>query len=144
LVAAAIGLFYILYSTGIVGPAARPRGEEPGWLGLVIGLIFLLGGGAVVIRTAANRGGASERDLPATTPPWLRFIQHAMAWTIVGLLGIVASWAAFEPGRRDFAGSGSLVGEAGGRIAFGIGAVLIWVVLLAMVIAGVRRLLAHK
>jgi hypothetical protein len=67
------------------------------------------------------------------------------AWAIIGLLGIVASWVAFGPGQQHFAGSGSIFfGEAAGCTVFGIGAILIWIVLLAMVIAGVRRLLAHK
>jgi hypothetical protein len=144
LVAVAIGLFYVLYGAGIVGPAARPGSDEPGWLGIIIGLLFLFGGAAVIIQTAATGGDTSGNDLPATMPRGLRLIHHAMAWAIVGMLGIIASWVAFGPGQRHFTGSGSIFGETGGRIVFGIGAVLIWVLLLAMVIAGVRRLLAHK
>jgi hypothetical protein len=144
LVAVAIGLFYILYSAGIVGPAPRHGNDGPGWLGFVFGLIFLFGGMAVIIQTVATGGDPSASDLPASTPRGLRLIHHVMAWAIVGMLGIVFSWVAIGPGQRDFTGSGSIVGETGGRIAFGIGAVLIWIVLLAMVFVGVRRLLARK
>jgi hypothetical protein len=144
LVAVAIGLFYVLYGAGIIRPAPRPGSDGPGWLGIIFGLIFLFGGAAVVIQTVATGGDNSGSELPATVPRGLRLIHHAMAWAIVGLLGIVVSWVAFGPGQRDFTGSGSIFGETGGRIAFGIAAVLIWVVFLAMVFVGVRRLLARK
>src|SRR5260370_40520405 len=76
LAAVAIGLFYILYSAGIFGPAARHGNDGPSWLGFVFGLIFLLGGMAVVIQTVATGGDTSGSDLPATTPPGLRLIHH--------------------------------------------------------------------
>jgi hypothetical protein len=67
-----------------------------------------------------------------------------MAFAIVGLLGILSSWVAFGPGPRHFTGSGSIFGETSGRIMFGAGAVLLWLILIAIVISGVRRLLARE
>jgi hypothetical protein len=144
LLAAGIGLFYLLYALGIFGPAAHGNGKDPIWLGFVFGLIFLFGGLAVVIQTAVNRGAASEETLPASMPPFLKLIHHVMALAIVASLGILASWVAFGPGARHFTGSGSILGEAGGRLMFGIGAVLVWVVLLAMAVSAVRRLFSAK
>jgi hypothetical protein len=111
----------------------------------VFGLIFLFGGAAVIVQTVATGGDTSRSDLPPTMPRGLRLIHHVMAWAVVGLLGIVASWVAFGPGERHFTGSGSIfLGESAGRAVFGIGAVLIWIAWLAMAVAGVRRLLARQ
>jgi hypothetical protein len=82
--------------------------------------------------------------LPASMPPFLKLIQHAMAFAIVALLGIVASWVALGPGARHFTPSGSIIGEASGRLVSGIGAALVWVVLLAMAASAVRRLFSAK
>jgi|SRR5215472_3874560 len=138
LLAAGIGLFYVLYSLGIFGPVAHRNGDAPGWLGLAAGLIFLLGGLAVAIQTLAKRSSGDGAMVAA--PPWLKLINHVMAFTIVGLLAVVASWVAFGPGQRHFTGSGSVFGETGGRIMFGAGAVIVWIVLLAMAISAMRRL----
>jgi hypothetical protein len=67
-----------------------------------------------------------------------------MAVAIIGLLGVAATWVAFGPGQRHFTGSGSFLGETGGRTMFGIGAVLIWALLVAMVVTGLRRLREPK
>lgn len=139
LLAAGMGLFYILYALGIFGSQFH-KGSDPSSLGFVFGLIFLLGGMAVVIQTIMKRAGSE----PATMPPWLNLLYHAMAFAIVGLLGIVASWVAFGPGPRHFSGSGSIFGETTGRMLFGIGAALIWVVLLGVAVSAVRSYLARR
>jgi hypothetical protein len=142
LLAAAMGLFYILYSA-IVGPSARHNGEEPGWLGFVFGMIFLLGGSAAIIKTVVG-STAPGGGLPATAPRWLSFTYHAMVVAIVVGMGLLASWIAFGPGQRQFSGSGAIFGEIGGRIAFGIGALIIWIVLVAIVVGGARRFIERR
>jgi hypothetical protein len=144
LLAAGIGLFYVLYAAGVFGPIAQHRNDDPSWLGLVLGGIFLLGGSAVVIKAMIAPRDLQANELPATVPRWLRSIYQIIALTIVGLLGIAASWVAFGPGERHFTGSGSFLGETGGRVLFGIGAVLIWVAFVAMLTAVLRRLRAPK
>ena len=139
LLAAAMGFFYMLHSAGIVGPPARHGSEEPGWLGFVFGLVFLLGGSTAIIKTAVAGDNPPEGDLPRTAPRWLRLVYHAMVLAIVAGLGMLFSWIAFGPGQREFSGSGSIFGEIGGRVAFGISAILIWIVVLAIAIHGARR-----
>jgi len=142
LLAVGIGLFYVLYGLGIFGPVAHRNGDEPAWLGLVAGLIFLVGGLAVAIQTLVKLSLSGDGTMVAA-PPWLKLINHVMAFVIVGLLALVATWVAFGPGQRHFTGSGSIFGETGGRIMFGAGAVIVWIVLLAIVISAVRRLRAR-
>ena len=137
-----MGLFYMLYSV-IVGPNARHNGEEPGWLGFVFGMIFLLGGSAAIIQTVAG-STPSGGSLPATAPRWLRLIYHAMIVAIVFGMGMLFSWIAFGLGQREFSGSGAIFGEIGGRIAFGIGALIIWIVLVAIAIGGARRFIERR
>jgi hypothetical protein len=138
LLAAAMGLLYMLYALGILGSQRRSDSGDPHWLGFVFGLIFLLGGTAVVIQTITKRAGSSAETGPAAMPPSLDLLRHVMAFVIVGLLGVVASWVAFGSGQRHFAGSGAIFGETGGRILFGVGAALVWAVLLAVSISAVR------
>jgi hypothetical protein len=140
LIAASIGVFYILLAGGIFGPIARqPDQEAPAWLGIVVGLIFLLGGSAVVIQTSLRNANASRQGLPAATPFWLRSFYQLLCLGIVASLGVVATWVAFGPGKRTFTGSGAFLGEVGGRAAFGIGAVLIWIVLAPIITSAIHR-----
>jgi len=144
LVTAGIGLFYVLYAAGVFGPVAQHGNDEPSWLGMVFGAIFLLGGSAAVIKAVTAPGNLQASGLPTGTPRWLRSIYFAMVLAIVGLLGVIASWVAFGPGERHFTGSGSFLGETGGRTVFGIGAVLIWMVVLGMLVGALRRLRARR
>jgi hypothetical protein len=138
-IAASIGVFYILLAGGIFGPIAKQHDQgAPAWLGIVAGLIFLFGGSAVVIQTSLRNANAGE-GLPPNTPFWLRSFYQLLCLGIVASLGIVATWVAFGPGERRFTGSGAFLGEAGGRAAFGIGAVLIWIVLAFIIFSAVRR-----
>jgi hypothetical protein len=59
LLAAGIGLFYLLYAVGIFGSVPHRNCDDPSWLGFVSGLIFLFGGMAVVMQAAAKRGSSS-------------------------------------------------------------------------------------
>ena len=144
LVAALIGLFYVLQGAGFVEVTVRPKETSPGWLAIVIGLIFMSGGGAVIIQTVFKGGNPSDAGLPATAPLGFRLIQNTLVFMIVAGLGIVSSWVAFGPGPRQFTGSGAVFGETGGRIAFGIGASIIWIVLLAIGIGLARQVCARK
>jgi hypothetical protein len=142
--AAAIGLFYILYAASVPGPAELDGQSEPGWLGFVFGLAFLLGGIAAIIQTALTKGNPYTGDFPATAPRWLTSIHHMMVLAIISSLGVIFSWVAIGPGQRHFTGSGAIFGETVGRAFFGIGAALIWIIFVAVLITSVRRFLTQK
>src|ERR1700745_1105879 len=61
-------LFYILYAASVSGSAELDGQSEPGWLGFVFGLAFLLGGIAAIIQTALTKGNPYTGDFPATAP----------------------------------------------------------------------------
>ncbi len=144
LIAAAMGLFFVLLAAGVILPGATRGPDEPGWIGVIFGLIFLLGGSAVVIQAVVGDGKTPEGELPATAPMWLHAAYQAICLAIVLSLGAIGTWVAFGPGERQFTGSGSFLGEFGGRAAFGIGAASIWIVLAAMAVVKIRRLLLRR
>jgi hypothetical protein len=123
LLAAAVGLFIIV--GGLLKHGLNAVDGEPAWIGILCGLIFVLGGGAVVVQTVINDGATPEGELPAGTPRWLRFGYQLICLTIVVSLGAIASWVAFGPGERQFSGSGAFLGPTTERAAFGFGAALI-------------------
>lgn len=141
LIAVAIGLFYVVLS--IVGPTHPKPGAAPAWIGVVCGLMFFLGGSAVLLQTLFKDKSASTGTLNSTVPApaWLALVYKVLGLAIVAGLGTVATWVAFGPGERHFTGSGAFLGEKGGRIAFGIGAVLIWSVVAGSVYGGLAQLL---
>jgi len=107
-------------------------------VGIVAGLIFFLGGSAVVTQTILRNANPGD-GIPPNTPLWLRSFYQLLCFGVVGSLGVVATWVAFGPGKRTFTGSGAFLGEAAGRAAFGIGAVLIWIVLAFVIFSALRR-----
>lgn len=135
LIASAIGLFYVVLS--IVGPTHPKPGAAPAWIGVVCGLMFFVGGCTVLLQLLFKDKSAST----GTTTAWLALVYKVLGLAIVIGLGTVATWVAFGPGERHFTGSGAFLGEKGGRIAFGIGAVLIWTVVAGNVYAGLAQLL---
>lgn len=137
-IAAAIGLFYVVVS--IVGPMNPKPGAAPSWIGFVCGLVFFLGGGAVLIQTLFRGAGESSGTPVSGAPPWLALVYKILCLVIVLGLGAVATWVAFGPGPRAFTGSGAIFGETGGRIAFGISAVLIWSIVAAGAFAKLGQL----
>jgi hypothetical protein len=58
-------------------------------------------------------------------------------------MGSMFTWIAIGPGKREFTGSGAIFGETVGRIAFGIGAMLFWIVLGVFVFTKLRRLVGN-
>ena len=138
LIAAAIGLFYVVVS--IVGPTHPKPGAAPAWIGVVCGLMFFLGGSAVLVQTLFGGKDPSTGNPVSGAPPWLTLAYKMVALTIVLGLGVIATWVAFGPGERTFTGSGAFLGEKAGRIAFGIGAVLIWSVVATMAAAKLNQL----
>jgi hypothetical protein len=144
LVTAAMGVFAIVTASGMVTLGPEEAHDDPRWLGVLCGVIFLLGGAAVVIRGIVGHDDQDRDGLPASTPPWLRGVARLMGLAIVVSFGTVFGWIGFGPGERHFEGSGAVFGELAGRAMFGFMAGLIWLVLGTMAVAQLRRLLARR
>jgi hypothetical protein len=144
LMVAAMGVFYILFATGIVAPDHQHLTAGERWFTIAFGAVFLLGGTAVIIQLLAGGYDATTGELPAAAPFWLRWIYRAMVVAIVVLMASMFSWVAFGPGERQFTSSLPFTGETGGRIAFGIGALLMWLALAVIGFIKARRMLQRR
>ena len=121
------GAFYVLLGFGVV-PHATHAGDAPAWVIVCIGAMFGTGGGAVLMTLLVGR-----------------FARRALtAMTVAFVLGFaaVASWVALGPGHHDIASPlmmfGPRAGEVGGRVAFGLGALVCAAAASAILIRALR------
>lgn len=92
--------------------------HAPYWVLTACGGVFVLGG----VMTWTSR--LDER------------VNHLLALILVGMFASIASWIAFGPGEREFSGGastgpisvGGSGGETLGRVMFGFGAVMLWLI----------------
>ena len=138
----------ILVAFGVITPDQKLGQENaPAWVIASAGLIFVLGGAAVIMQALFGNGDPTG-ELPTTTPRWLRAIYMVLALAIVGGLGTVASWVAFGSGERHCTGTAISLGsfdvsDAFCRTVFGFGATLVWIILIIFAASGARRLFAR-
>ncbi len=112
------------------------------------GLVFVLGGLALIVGYGLAAGAGPDGDMAPGTPFGVRVVQYLLGLGITVSLALVATWVAFGPGPRKFGGSMSLgpigtgtsTGEMVGRVAFGIGAGLVWLFAVVMGVVGIKRL----
>ena len=113
----ALGAFVALMGLGVI-PVDENNFNGPRWLTTVAGLVFVLGGSALLMKTI----GISEN-----TPIYLLPVA-----LLVSGMAAIGLWVAFGPGERGFDGSFGIAsffgyrksGELIGRGVFGIGALL--------------------
>jgi hypothetical protein len=143
----AIGTMPLLALLGILPTRPAAPGDAPAWVGLAIGLAFFLAGIMVIVRSFAGAEDSSS-ELPQTSPRALRAFYDLLVMPIPVLLALLFSWVAFGPGERHFSmsigfgGSGVAMGGGGqifGRVMFGCGAVLAWIMVAFMMRALVSR-----
>ncbi|MGB6351669.1 MAG: hypothetical protein WBG10_16760 [Pseudolabrys sp.] len=142
-VALITGTYFFVLGAGLLPIPGGPKNMHgPQWLVMCVGLAFFLAGVAIVIQTVGHANQATG-DLPAEAPRWMRAMQHLLGLTICVCLGAVASWVAFGPGERQFSGSFLFFDRETnaiiGRTAFGVGAVIIWLCIAAVVASGIRK-----
>lgn len=140
LLAFAMGVFIVLSAFGVIPSRGGDKGEH--WVAAVAGLAFVFGGLAVVIQTWAR--ATPDGVLPADAPSFVRRVLYLLTLAIVVSLGAIGTWVAFGPGERKFSTSipflPDWLNEPIGRTAFGIGAVMIWGILILVAVTGARRL----
>lgn len=137
-----IGLFIVLLAADVI-PADERSFTAPRWVVSAGGLVFVLAGVALATTSAP---GAPEGTGRTT---WRSFL---LGGAIVGLMAAILNWIAFGPGERRFSGGlalpvGAVFGPASewtGRVAFGIGAVMVDVVFVLMAARGLRELLRRR
>jgi hypothetical protein len=143
-----IGGYFLLVAFGIVPP---PGGQEavhaPEWVIVCAGLVFLLGGFAVMVQ-GVGRASPATGELPPGTPRALLTAQHLLVLLVATCMAAIGSWIAFGPGARPFTLSTPMfetrsAAEIVGRTAFGLGAVIVWIYVIALAVTGVRKLIGR-
>ena len=123
------GLLIVLVAVGVV-PVDPDSLHAPPWVLATAGVVFATAGVAASMRLRES---------------WLNDL---LALLVIGGMAVIGSWISFGPGEREFSGSFSfgpigLGGPSGplvGRIAFGIGAVMLWAFVVFVVLRLARRL----
>jgi hypothetical protein len=133
---AGAGAYFILACFGIVPlPGGTEAVNGPLILLFGAGLVFLLGGITVLIQWA---GGAPQRtgELPPDAPKWMHVTQYLAVLVVVGILGAIGSWIALGTDGSGITMSAPFLGGGPGgmigRIAFGLGSVIVWVYFFAL------------
>jgi hypothetical protein len=138
-VCAAGGAYFILVGLGLAPPPSKING--PMWLSTCVGLVFLAGSVMVLVR--GWLGVRDSEELPVDAPRALVALQWLAVVACCGGLASAATWVAFGEGSRQFVLPLPLPGDYGellGRAAFGLGAIMSWMIALAMAHIGMKKL----
>ncbi len=124
---AGMGAYFMLAGFGIV-PAGKSNPNDSLWIGVVAGLIFFLGGLAVMMQDIA---GANEQgELPAAAPRWMRVAQALIGVVLFASFALIGTYVALRGDERGFSGGIPFIGHAANvsiaRVVFGIGALICW------------------
>jgi hypothetical protein len=148
-----VGLATVAMGVVVVLLALRPDAalEAPRWVVVLTGLIFVLGGAAIIVGYGLA-GASADGQLPPGTPVAVRVIQLALGLGLLATMTVVAGWIAFAPGEQRFGGTLALPfvawhgasNETLGRIVFGAGAVLMLAVVAATGIRQIARQVAAE
>ncbi len=124
----ATGGFIMLMGLEVI-PVDPSSIHAPMWVITAAGAVFFLGG-----VMALTQGVVSDRT------------QTALAVVFIALFAVICTWVGFGPGEREFSGGVSLGpvsvgsrGPSGGRIVFGLSAVVLWLVVVAIAVKAFRR-----
>jgi len=138
----AIGTLAVLIALGAFGEGRLSDGT-PTWVGVAAGLAFVAGGLAMIVGYGIAGGVGPDGSLPPGTPLAVYIVQSALGVGIASMLALIASWVAFGPGVRHFKGTGLFFGdavnEAIGRTVFGVGAVLVWLFVAALLLISIKQ-----
>jgi hypothetical protein len=141
---AAAGLYFCLVGLSLLPPPSKING--PIWLALSAGLAFFAAGFSVLMRGLSGADDGSD-DLPNDVPAWMKTVYWLDSVIAPAGLAGVATWIAFGGGTRQFSMSGPIVGPIGegiGRTVFGIGAIITWLMVIALARSGVRKIFGKK
>ena len=145
-IAAAIGLYFMLVGAGALPvPGGSRNLHAPSWVVLLAGLVFFLGGAAVLLQVAGKANASG--DLPSDAPFWLRVAQYLIGVTIFASFALVGSWVAIGGDARQFSGGVPFVNHSIGvtiaRAMFGVGAIVCWLATIGFAISGASKLLGR-
>lgn len=138
------GLYFMLAATGML---PMPETNSPFAIVFCAGLAFLLAGLTCMVRARAGMTD-SQSDVPNSAPRWMKVSYRVFAIGVAGALATIGTWIAIGSGPRAFSLSAPFIemqttGEIVGRTLFGLGAVIVWIYVIALTLGTVRKLLDH-
>ena len=133
------GLYFIGVALGVL-PMPDGGANAPAFVILLAGLAFLFAGCNIAIRARAGARN-QESELPANAPRWTQLSYRLFAIAVAGTLALIGTWIAIGSGPRHFNVSGPIpAGESIGRAVFALGAVIVWIYVIALTVSTVRKL----
>jgi hypothetical protein len=142
--AALFGIYFMLVGLGVLPvPGGAGNLHAPHWIAFCCGAVFGLAGLAVMLQAAGRANARAE--LPADAPRWMHAVQYLIGVALFALFALIGSWVAIGGDARYF--SGGVPGLSGAanvsfaRIAFGFGAIVMWLAIIGYAIQGARKLL---
>jgi hypothetical protein len=138
----AAGLYFVL---GAAGYLPMPETNSPNFIGFCIGAAFLFAGLTCVVRARAGLA-AHEIDMPESALRGINLSARMLAIGAAGALATIGTWIALASGPHAFNLSGSIptTGELVGRSVFALGAVITWIVVIALTVGTVRKLFDRR
>jgi hypothetical protein len=143
---AAVGGYFILVSLGAVPAPGGANG--PPAIVFCAGLAFLCAGVAAMLRARAGMTD-NQTEMPGDAPQWAQFCYRVTGIAVAGSLAAIGTWIAIGSGPRSFSLSAPFVemrtaGETIGRTVFGLGAVIVWIYVIALTVGTVRKLFSRR
>jgi len=120
-----LGLFVTMLALGLLG-GGWASGAAPTWVGLAVGLVFTLGGLAVIVDYGIAGGSALDA---AEVPVGVRTLQYLLGLGIAVSMAMCVTWVAFGAAARA------------PSTAAAAGSVLLWLFVAVIGVVGLRRLL---
>src|SRR5436190_4542176 len=134
-VAFSVAGFYLML--GAAGYVPMPEGNSPNspaFIGFCAGAAFLFAGLTCMVRARAGMLNM-ETEMPDSAPRWTKVSYRVLAIGGAGALATIGTYVAIGSGPRAFGLSAPFVATAGevlGRTVFGLGAVIVWIIVIAL------------
>lgn len=136
----ATGLYFML---GAAGYLPMPETNGPSFIVFFAGMAFCFAGLTCMVRARAGMTDTQD-EVPDGAPRWIKASYRVLGIGCAGALATIGTWIAIGSGPRAFSLSAPFVemqttGEAIGRTVFGLGAVIVWIYMIAFIIGTVRK-----
>lgn len=145
--ASAVGLYFLLVGLGVLPiPGGPDNLNGPLWVVLLAGLVFFLGGAAVLLQGIGRAN--DDGEFPPEAPRWMRVTQYLVGIAIFASLALIGSWVAIGGDARYFSGGVPLIDHATNvtiaRVLFGVGAAITWLCAIACAVSGAHKLFQRR
>ena len=139
------GLYFML---GAAGYLPMPESNSPAFIVFCAGAAFLFAGLTCIVRARAGMLNI-ESEVPDSAPRWTQVSYRMLAIGGAGALATIGTFIAIGSGPRVFSLSAPFVemqatGEVLGRTVFGLGAVVVWIYVIALTVGTVRKLFDRR